>query len=143
MGLHTLATRAAAAVAVGVLALGCTPQSGPGPSPSPRPTPTAVATPPETARERQERLDFEAAEKAYRTFRAELTRVLQAGGSSKPTRTMTETASGEYLATFAEVASAYKKSNSREKGAERIGFVRRGAYSPRPYCWMSVRTAGR
>lgn len=129
MGLKALAKRAAVVVAVGCLALGCTPQPGPGPTPTPSPTATPAPTPPETARERQERLDFEAAEKAYRTFRAELGRVLRAGGASKPTPVMNETASGSYLDNFVAVADAYKDTGTRDSGRERIGYVKRGGYS--------------
>ena len=85
VGLQALAKRAAVLVAVGCLALGCTPQPGV-PTPSPSPTATTAPTPPETARERQERLDFEAAEKAYRTFRAEFGRVLQSRWSQASRR---------------------------------------------------------
>ena len=114
----------AAALAIGVLGVGCTPTAEPSPSPSP-PSPT----PTENAVERQMRLDFEAAEKSYRTFRAELGRVLRAGGASQPTKVMKATAAGPYLENFADVAQAYKSTDSRETGQERIVWVRRGAYS--------------
>ena len=76
---------------VGVVALvcalalgpaGCTPDAVVQPTPSPS---ASSATPTETDAERQERLDYAAAEKAYRTFRAEYGRVLRAGGAKEPT----------------------------------------------------------
>jgi hypothetical protein len=54
-------------------AAACTPT---GPS-TPSPTPTPSASPTETQLEKQTRLDFEAAEKAYRTFSAEFDRLRQ------------------------------------------------------------------
>lgn len=123
----TRARRAVVAAVLGALALvGCTP---PGPTePTPSPTPS-VQTPTETPEERQERLDYAAAEKAYRTFRAEYGRVLQAGGAKEPTKVMKATAGGEYLATFAEVIRSYRDAKSRNKGMEVIGYVRRSGYS--------------
>src|SRR3954466_5632221 len=73
-----------------------------GPSPSPSPT-TPAQTPTESAQQRQERLDYAAAEKAYRTFRAEFNRILRAGGAVRPSTTMTRTASGSYLKETSDV----------------------------------------
>lgn len=118
--------------AVAVLALAstlglvaCTPT----PAQTPPPVPTPSQTPTETAQERQERLDYAAAEKSYRTFRAEYERVLRAGGASKPTELMTATAGGQYLATFAGVTRGFKQLGSRHVGQEKIAYVRRGGYS--------------
>lgn len=121
----TRARRAVVAAVLAALALaGCSP----GPTePTPSPTPS-VQTPTETPEERQERLDYAAAEKAYRTFRAEYGRVLRAGGAKEPTKVMKETAGGEYLSTFAEVVRGYKVAGSREVGSERIAYVRPGGY---------------
>ncbi len=55
------------------LLAGCTPADGTIPAP-PATSAPASATPPETAQQREERLAYEAAEKAYRTFRAEYAR---------------------------------------------------------------------
>jgi hypothetical protein len=110
-----------------VLALvGCTPDPG---GPTPFPTPTATQTPSESAQERQERLDYAAAEKAYRTFRAEFNRLLRIGGRKHPTRTMTETAGGSYLKETAEVIQAYKGLGNHQAGAEKTAYVRRSGYS--------------
>lgn len=109
-----------------VVLAACTPDPVVQPTPSPTPT---VATPTETAAERQERLDYAAAEKAYRTFRAEYGRVLRAGGAKEPTKVMKETAGGDYLATFTEVIRGFKKLNSRSVGSENIVYVRPGGYS--------------
>jgi hypothetical protein len=123
----TRARKAAVAAVLGALALaGCSP----GPTePTPSPTPS-VQTPTETPEERQERLDYAAAEKAYRTFRAEYGRVLRAGGAKEPTRVMKETAGGEYLKEVAEIVRAYKGLALHSKGAERIVYVHRVGYSP-------------
>ena len=75
-------------------AVACTPPEPSTPSPSPTPS----ASPTETALERQTRLDFEAAEKAYRTFSAEYDRLANAGGAKEPTQVLKDTAAGPYLA---------------------------------------------
>lgn len=108
-----------------VVLAACTPDPVVQPTPSPTPT---VATPTETAAERQERLDYAAAEKAYRTFRAEYGRVLRAGGAKEPTKVMKETAGGDYLATFTGVAAAYRANGTKDVGLEKIGYVRPNGY---------------
>jgi hypothetical protein len=107
--------------------LGCTPARG-GPVSSPPPT-AASQTPTESAQERQERLDYAAAEKAYRTFRAEYNRVLRAGGAKEPTKVMKATAGGPYLAELTEISQAYAGLGLHSDGVERIGYVRRVGYS--------------
>jgi hypothetical protein len=112
-----------------VLALvGCTPDPG---GPTPFPTPTATQTPSESAQERQERLDYAAAERAYRTFRAEYGRVLRAGGAKEPTKVMKATAGGDYLNTFSDVIRGYRKLGSHATGKEKIVFVRPRGHEPR------------
>lgn len=118
---------------VGVVALlcalvlvGCTPDPAVEPSPSPSAPP---ATPTESAAERQERRDYAAAEKAYRTFRAEYGRVLRAGGAKDPTRVMRQTAGGDYLETFTEVVRSYRTAGSRTTGGETVRYVRSAGYS--------------
>ncbi len=77
-------------------AVACTPPEPSTPSPSPTPS----ASPTETALERQTRLDFEAAEKAYRTFSAEYDRLRRQG--VRGSRLSHEgTAAGPYLQAFA------------------------------------------
>ena len=62
--------RIGAVIAGCALVAACTPEPGPTTTPTPAPpttaSPTPSATPTETEIERQQRLDFEAAEKAYR-----------------------------------------------------------------------------
>src|SRR3954462_9066966 len=94
-----------------------------GPRPSPPPT-TPAQTPTESAQQRQERLDYAAAEKAYRTFRAEYGRVLRAGGGKEPTRVMKATAGGSYLREFAEIVMAYAGLADRQMGDEKVAYVR-------------------
>ena len=121
-------TTVGVAALVSVLAFaGCTPDAVAPPPPPPSPV---SQSPTETARERQERLDYAAAEKAYRTFRAEYNRVLRAGGAEEPTKVMKATAGGAYLRDLAEIAEAYAGTNARDTGMEQILVVRQGGYSP-------------
>ena len=110
------------------LGAGCTPDPGAGPTVSPAPTSpsaTALPTPPETDIERQMRLDYEAAEKVYRRFRAEYRRVLRAGGAKQATTVMKETAGNGYLEETEAVVKAYKNfGDHQEGGRERIVYVR-------------------
>ena len=81
---------------LGLLVAGCTPESGPAPTVTPvppvsSPTPSPSPTPTENAQERQQRLDFEAAEKAYLTAFAESERLAVAGGANKPTKILVAT----------------------------------------------------
>ena len=76
------------------LATACSPDQAPANTPSP----TLVATTPaESQIERQMRLDYEAAEEAYRANIAEQDRLYQAGGATKPRRCIEATATGSYL----------------------------------------------
>lgn len=125
MNLGQIGRTTAAAIAVCALAAGCTTD----PPPTPTPTATVSQTPTETAQERQERLDYAAAEKAYRTFRAEYNRVLRAGGAKGPTKVMKETAGGPYLKELSEGIEAYRGLGSYDRGMEKIVYVRRVGYS--------------
>lgn len=119
---------------VGLFGAACTPDPGPvTPTPSAvsTATPTVSASPTETAQEREERVAYDAAEKAYRTFRAEYNRVLRAGGAKEPTAVMKQTAGGEYLKTFTEIVQAYKGLGSYAEGTERTVYVRPSGYSPK------------
>ena len=73
--------RIGAAIAGCALVAACTPEPGPTTTPTPAPpvsaSATPSATPTETEIERQQRLDFEAAEKAYRASIAEQDRLAQ------------------------------------------------------------------
>jgi hypothetical protein len=89
-----------AVVACCALAAACTQEPAPTSPPSPTP---AARTPTESQIERQMRLDYEAAETAYRANIAEQDRLAQAGGLHRATAALRSTAEGEYLA--AAVAS--------------------------------------
>lgn len=121
-GMRTAAGSVALLAVLGVTA--CTAEP-PDPAPAPpAPAPSVSQSPTETPQERQERLDYAAAEKAYRTFRAEYNRVLRAGGAKKPTKIMKATAGGEYLDELMDVARAAEGLGDRQAGVERIVYVR-------------------
>src|SRR5687767_8008563 len=92
--------RTGAAIAACVMVAACTPEPSPVVTPTPSPptssSPTASPTPTESAIERRMRLDYEAAEKAYRANMAEQDRQSQLG-TAKKTRALTATATGNYL----------------------------------------------
>ena len=81
-----------AAVACCALAAACTPEPAPTTTPSPTP---AATTPSESQIERQMRLDYEVAEKAYRASLAEHDRQAQLGIASAAA--LKKTATGAYL----------------------------------------------
>ena len=112
-----------------VLLAACTPADGAPVVPPPVSQSAVSATPPETAQEREERLAYEAAEKAYRTFAAEYARLQQVEGPNKPTRLMTDNATGPYLKAMSNFLR-YKAKNGRHVDkAVRIAYVRHGGYS--------------
>ena len=121
-------------VLVCALGAGCTPDPEPGPTASPDsvgPSATPAATPPETEIERQQRLDYEAAEKVYRRFRAEYRRVLRAGGAKQATKVMKVTAGNGYLKETEDVVKAYKAFGDHEEGGqEKIVYVRYVGWQP-------------
>lgn len=111
-----------AAVACCALAAACTPQ--PAPISTTRSTPTAT-TPTESQIERQMRLDYEAAEKAYRDNIAEQDRLYQSGGASKATRALRTTSTGSYLRITLESLRDVRKRGWHAIGdAKVIGVVR-------------------
>ncbi|GAA3622816.1 hypothetical protein [Microlunatus ginsengisoli] len=113
--------------AVTALCLGagaCTPTDPPSASPSPSATPT------ETELERQTRLDFEAAEKAYRTFSAEYDRLSNAGGAAGPSAVMKENGAGPLLDAARGALRDQLKRGERTTGSVHIVWIRHGAYSP-------------
>jgi hypothetical protein len=114
-----------AALLCALALVGCTADAGVTPSPSPS---ASSASPTESDAERQERLDYAAAEKAYRTFRAEYRRVQRQGGASDASEVMRATAAGEYLSAFTDVIRGYKKLGTRAVGQEEIVFVRPAGY---------------
>lgn len=77
------------------------------------------------------RLDYEAAEKVYRRFRAEYRRVLRAGGAKQATRVMKETAGNGYLKETEDVIkAAYAFGDHEEGGREKIVYVRYVGWKP-------------
>ena len=126
MELQKRAVRRVAAVVVGGLLLAaCSPQPTP-----PPPAPAPVTTPVETQLERQQRLDFEAAEKSYRAFHSEYTRLSQSGGTRQPTAVMKLEAGGPYLQFMADYLAQTQAAGTRAKGVVNITYVRPGVYSP-------------
>lgn len=109
-----------------LLGAGCTPDTT-----TPPPATSTSATRAESAQEREERVAYEAAEKSYREFRAELYRVLRSGGAKAPTAVMKKTAAGPYLANFKDLVVAYREVGIHSEGEEKIVYVREAGYSPR------------
>src|SRR5918993_2333631 len=92
--------RIGALIAGCALVAACTPEPGPTTTPTQVPSsasPTPSATPTETEIERQQRLDFEAAEKAYRASIAESNRLHQQGGMEPISSALRKVATGKYL----------------------------------------------
>jgi len=70
------------------------------------------------------RLDYEAAEEAYRANRAEQARLYQAGGTTKVTSAMKATATDSYLRITVEALRRIKKAGWKATGAtEIVGVV--------------------
>ena len=106
-------------------------------SPAPA-APVASSAPPSSARpsssptetqiERQRRLDFEAAEKSYRAFHAEYTRLTLVGGASAATDAMKDHAAGPYLKSMTSFLETRKRKGWGASGEVRIVYVRADAY---------------
>jgi hypothetical protein len=108
---------AGAAVACCALAAACTSEST---QPS-TPTPTlAATTPAESQIERQMRLDYEAAEKAYRANIAEQDRIARSGGIYRPTAALKATAEGEYLSAATKSLAYIKRKGWHGTGSTTI-----------------------
>jgi hypothetical protein len=114
-----------AVVACCALAVACTPEQ---PASTPSPT-LASTTPTESQIERQMRLDYEAAEKAYRANIAEQDRLYMAGGTVKVTPVLKATATSSYLRISLESLRHVHKSGWRATASTRIvGVVRDGGW---------------
>jgi hypothetical protein len=112
-----------AAVACCALAAACTPE--PAPARTSSPTPAATTAPSESQIERQMRLDYEAAEKAYRANMAEQDRLYQAGGAVKATHALKATATGSYLRITLQSLRDVRKAGWHAIGGTKIvGVVR-------------------
>jgi hypothetical protein len=115
-----------AVVACCALAGACTPE--PPQTSSPLPTPAAT-TPTESQIERQMRLDYQAAEKAYRSSTAEQDRLYQAGGATKATPAVRATATGSYLRITVKSLREVHESGWHAKGNTKIiGVVGNGGW---------------
>ncbi|HEX3207606.1 MAG TPA: hypothetical protein VHQ68_15350, partial [Propionibacteriaceae bacterium] len=87
-----MALRRRGFVSVGVVAACCALVVACTPEPASAPSPPASTTPTESQIERQMRLDYEAAEKAYRANIVEQDRLANAGGVRRATATLKSTA---------------------------------------------------
>jgi hypothetical protein len=114
----------ATVVVGGLLLAACSPE----PTPLP-PAPAPVATPVETHLERQQRLDFEAAEKSYRRFNAEYERIALLGGTEKSTPELQRYATGPYLKSMLGFLRNEKRSGNHQTGRMRVAYIHRGFYS--------------
>jgi hypothetical protein len=115
-----------AAVACCALAAACTPEPAPARTSSPTP---AATTPSESQIERQMRLDYEAAEKAYRTSTSEQDRLYRAGGATKPSFVLKATATGSYLKITLQSLREVRKSGWHAEGSTKIvGVSRNGGW---------------
>lgn len=120
------------ALMMGLLAAGCTPDPGPGPGTSPTPSVSSVApspSPTENAQERLQRLDFEAAEKAYLTAAQETDRLAVRGGASKATPALAENTMGTYLDFQMEGLRTLRDEGWRSDRAGVVAVTARGGWS--------------
>jgi hypothetical protein len=108
-------------MAVCSLVAACTPE--PAPTVTPSPTPASV-TPTETEIERQQRLDYEAAEKAYRRAVTESDRLAQQG-SAETTSELEAVTTGAYLELQIDSLRYLKDRDLRQRGSVSIIKVSR------------------
>jgi hypothetical protein len=113
-----------AAVAFCAIAAACTPEPAATSTPSPTPTATTAS---ESQIERQMRLDYEAAETAYRDNMAEQDRQSQLGIAVR-TKELTSTATGNYLRFVLEVLRDIRDSGWRADGTTTIRGVGRSGW---------------
>lgn len=85
----------------------------------PAPTPTAASKPAETAMQRQMRLDYEAAEKAYRTASAEQDR-LALRRAVKASPQLRAVATGDYLDSAEALLKQLRRMADRTEGATKV-----------------------
>jgi hypothetical protein len=123
--------RIGATIAGCALVAACTPEEPPAVTPAPTPTvtasPTPSATPTETDIERRMRLDFEAAEEAYRASVAEQDR-LSRRGVARATAELKRTSTGSYLEFALMGLREIEESGWKTTGAVRIVGVARGGW---------------
>jgi len=111
-----------AAVACCALTSACTPDPAPGATPSPTPV---SAAPTESQIERQIRLDYEAAEAAYRASTSEQNRLYRAGGATKASPELKATTTGSYLRITLQSLRDVHKSGWSARGTTKIAGVAR------------------
>jgi hypothetical protein len=117
-----------AAVACCALAAACTADPAPASTSSPTPVTT---TPTESQIERRIRLDFEAAEAAYRASTSEQDRLYQAGGATKASAALKATTTGSYLRVTLQSLRDVHKSEWHAKGSTKIvGVARSSGWKP-------------
>jgi hypothetical protein len=104
-----------AVIACCALAAACTQE----PAQTSSPTPVAT-TPSESQIERQMRLDYEAAEEAYRANISEQDRLARAGGADRATAALRATAEGEYLSSAVASVALIKRKGWRGTGSTTI-----------------------
>ena len=125
-----------AGVAGCALIAACTPNQPPGVTPTPTPTvpattsPSPTATRTETDIERRMRLDFEAAERAYRASVAEQDRLSRLG-VSRATAELKRTSAGSYLEFALMGLREIEESGWRTTGDLRIAGIARGGWQER------------
>jgi hypothetical protein len=126
--------RIGATIAGCALVAACTPEQPPGVTPTPTttatPSTTPSATPTETDIERRMRLDFEAAEKAYRASVAEQDRLSRLG-VARASPELKRTSAGEYLQFALLGLREIEKSGWRTIGGVRIVGIARGGWQER------------
>ena len=123
--------RIGATIAGCALVAACTPEQPPAvtPTPTATPAPTPSATPTETDTERQMRLDWEAAEEAYRRSIAEVNRLAQQGKTSA-SPALKEVSSGAYLGVQLSSLRGIKSRGWRLEGEITIlGVARVGGWN--------------
>ena len=128
-----------AVVACCALAVACTPEL---PASAPSPVP-ASTTPTESEIERQMRLDYEAAEQAYRDNIAEQDRLAKAGGVRRATAALKSTAEGEYLSFTVASLALIKKNGWRGSGNTMIPGVVQIGWQERRVRLMSCEDGSR
>jgi hypothetical protein len=125
-----VALRGRGLVSVGALVACCALAAACTQEPAHTSSPTPVATTfSESQIERQMRLDYEAAEEAYRTSTAEQDRLYEAGGATKATPALRATATGSYLRITLKSLRDVHESGWHAKGNTKIiGVVGNGGW---------------
>jgi hypothetical protein len=98
---------------------------------SPLSPPRAATTPAESQIEREMRLDYEAAEQAYRANISEQDRLARAGGAERATAALKATAEGEYLSSAVASLALIKRKGWRGTGSTTISGIGRVGWRER------------